>query len=639
MGKLAYISKGLDKLERKLLAISNADSADSLNGEMQELVDLVRELKETSEEKSVIKPQASGLFKQIFEKAPIGIVHYDKSGIIDACNEMFVDILDSSREDLYGLNIHELKNQHVKQAMMEALKGKTAHYEGLYTSVTSGKTLPIRVEFHPEYSESGTLIGGIGMLEDISERYQAAKQIAESEERYRTLFEQNESVMLLIDGDDGSIHDANPAALKFYGWSRSEMQEMKISDINTLPANEIREEMIKARQKHRNLFHFKHRLANGEIRDVEVYSGMIFIDEKHYLYSIIHDITDRVQTQKDLMQFKLGIENSSNMIVITDTDGVIDYANPAFRKKYGYSLEEIKGNTPRLIKSDRYSSQFYEDYWETLLNKKVMKGEMVNKTKWGEEVHISYSTNPIVDRDGKLNGFIAIQDDITEQKKAEKKLSESLKEKEVLLSEIHHRVKNNLAIISALLELNLYQSDDEITIDEFVRSSQMRIKAIAEVHEMLYQSEHFSQISFKEYLERLILKIREMVQNNEQEITFETNLDETELNINQAIPVGLIIDELIMNTLKYAFNGRQEGRVVVGLTKNGQDIKVTVKDNGDGSGLESYREGASSLGKTLIQILSQQIGGQFEFEQTGEGAEYTICFTQGEMSGSAGNLM
>ncbi|MAO63893.1 MAG: hypothetical protein CL666_02715 [Balneola sp.] len=412
------LSQTLSMLEEKLDALSTEFHNSSSLAKVRELRSITEDLKDQIKNSKKAAKKDAGLYQQIFEKAPIGIIHFDQEGIIDASNEMFIRILGTSRENLLGLNIFNLENEEVKQGMVEALQGKSTKYEGQYTSITSGKRLPVRAEFHPDYNNNGELTGGITMLEDITERYEAEKKIAQSEERYRTLFEQNQSVMMLIDADDGSIYNANSAAIKYYGWTKEEITQMKISDINILPADKVREEMERARKENRSLFHFKHRLANGEIRDVEVYSGMIFIDEKYFLYSIVHDISERVTAQKELMKFKLGIENSPNMILITDTEGRIEYANKAFQKKYGYSLDEIMGETPQIIKSGRYGGEFYREYWETLLSKEVVKGEMINKTKQGEEIYISYSTNPIVDKKGNLNGFIAIQDDVTKQRKS-----------------------------------------------------------------------------------------------------------------------------------------------------------------------------------------------------------------------------
>ncbi|MDR9418645.1 PAS domain S-box protein [Gracilimonas sp.] len=601
--------------------------------------DLLQKFREEIRNKKENSNSTDNLYKQIFHKAPIGILHYNSEGVIDACNEKFIEILNTSKEKIKGLQIEDIKNEGVKQAMENALKGKKGRYEGMYTSFTSGKTLPIRVEFHPELNEEGDWVGGIGMLEDISERYEANKKLRESEAQYRTIFEQNDSVMLLIDIDDGSIFDANPAALDFYGWNLDEITELKIGDINTLPSERVKKEMQKAQKKDSGGFHFKHRLANGTVKDVELYSGMIIVEGKHYLYSIVHDITERVKAKKELQRFKMGIDNSSDIVVMTNMNGKIEYVNNAFVQKYKYSREEVIGKTPRILQSGKYSQAFYEKYWNNLLNRRVMKGEMINKAKDGELVYIIYSTNPIVDQDGNMNGFIAIQHDITEQKEAEEELAKSLKEKEVLLSEIHHRVKNNLAIISALLELNLYQRGKDIGIEEFVRSSQMRIKAMAEVHEMLYQSEDFSHISFKEYVERLINKEYSIIDGGKRKVTFKTNIDEVELNINQAIPVGLMIDELIMNAIKHAFIEKDEGCIYINLDKIGEQIKLSVKDDGIGFSNDVDLTETDTLGMTLLKVLNQQLKGNLQFENSSAGLKCTIEFPIRDISGSSSNML
>ena len=293
------------------------------------------------------------------------------------------------------------------------------------------------------------------------------------------------------------------------------------------------------------------------------------------------------------------------MILMTSPNGNIEYANEAFLEKYKYNFDEIKGKTPRVIKSGKYDRSFYKKYWDTLKSGNVMEGEMVNKAKDGEMIYVSFSSNPIIDKDEELTGFIAIQNDITDQKEAEAKLSRSLKEKEVLLSEIHPRVKNNLAIISALLELNLYQKKEDVTIEEFVRNSQFRIKAMAEVHEMLYESNEFSHISFKEYIERLIKKVQQSINLGEGKIAFETDIDNIDLNINQAIPVGLMIDELIMNAIQHGFDENGKGCVRIMLDSEGDQVVVGVQDNGTGIPSDVDLDNTNTLGMTLLKVLTQ----------------------------------
>ena len=243
---------GSKDLKEHLLELERLIQADSKNN--KKVSALIEKMKTEVQSDKEKQSTNSSFYQQIFEKAPIGIIHYNSEGVIDACNERFTKILGSTKERLFGVTIADVKNKRVRKAMYEALRGRVGKYEGKYTSITSGKTLPIRVEFHPELNEEGEWVGGIGMLEDISDRYDIRQKLVESKTQYRTIFEQNDSVMLMIDIEDGSIFDANAAALKFYGWSYEEITNMKMSDINILSQDQIREEMQKAKANNESLF-------------------------------------------------------------------------------------------------------------------------------------------------------------------------------------------------------------------------------------------------------------------------------------------------------------------------------------------------------------------------------------------------
>lgn len=584
----------------------------------------------TKKNKSVKQPENTsadkqGLYKHIFKNAPIGILHYDSEGIITECNDRLVEILGSSKEQLIGLDMKRLPDQQLRITINTALEGEIAVYEGIYDAVTSGKSVPVRAEFQPLESKTGGSRSGIGMIQDISERYYATQRLKESEERYRTIFTNSNNVMLLIDIDSGKIKDANRAAEKFYGWSHDELIKMYIRDINTLPSDAVKREMDKASQTQKNVFYFKHRLASGEIRDVEVYSGLVKIEGEHYLNSIINDISERMKAERELKKFKLGIERSSNVVFITDKEGKIEYVNPSFTKLYGYSYDEAIGETPRILKSGFYDQDHYEQFWEAITGGNVIEGEIVNKTKAGHFVNIRLSSNPIINDDNEIIGFIAIQEDITEQKKRDEALQESLKEKEVLLSEIHHRVKNNLAIISGLLELNLYQEEKSST-EEIIKDSQLRIKAMADVHEMLYDSDSFSSISFSKYIDGLIDSISKTVEDKNFKPIFIKHIENVDLNVNQAIPCGLIVNELISNALKHAFKDRLNGTVQIDLFREGPIINLSVEDDGVGLPKEMDPFQSNSLGMTLIKILSQQLEADLEIGNSKKGFKASISF-------------
>lgn len=637
MKKSDLIVRNLEKVSELLESSNGVQQA-----EIAEIRGILNGINKRVQEKAsdIASTDETGinLYQTIFEKSPIGILHYNEKGVITTCNKRFTEILGTTREKILGLNMTKLPDVKIVEAIKKALGGKESEYEGKYTAITSGQTVPIRVIFHPLKNMEESLSGGIAMIEDITERYTAREKLVESENRYHSLFENKHIVMLVIDPDSGQILDANPAAIEFYGWPQKTLLKMKISDIDTLSPEQINQEIDRAKHEKRNVFHFKHRLADGSVRDVEVFTGLNKQEGKLVLFSIVHDITTRVRAKKDLLKFKLGIERSPNIIFITDKDGYFQYINPSFQKKYGYTMDDLEGKTPRILKSGVQSKGFYKEFWQTILDGRVMEGEVVNKTKDGNLLDIKFSSNPIIDEKKGLMGFIAIQEDITEKKQKDRQLRKSLEEKEVMLSEIHHRVKNNLAVISALLELNLYQGE-KISIEEFIQSSQLRIKTMANVHEMFYESESFASISFREYIERLISTIQSSLQPKTITVEIKTDLEELELNINQALPCGLIVNELITNSLKHAFPDKKEGKVIVSLDSQNETFRLKIEDNGIGLPDGFNFESAQAMGMTLVRVLSEQLEANLTVDNSKKGVAFTIAFqAQDTVKGSVSSF-
>ncbi|WP_340105336.1 PAS domain S-box protein [Rhodohalobacter sp. 8-1] len=453
-------------------------------------------------------------YRLIFENAPIGIVHFDKKGILTACNQQFVEILGSSMDKLIGIDMTKLPDKKVSESVMMALNGEKGFYDGHYKSITSGKMTPVKVIFAPIQTEGGTINGGVGLVEDISEQ---------------------------------------------------------------------------------------------------------------------------VNLNRALTKFRLGIDRSSNPIYITDQDGYIQYANPAFEVQYGFSVDEVIGKTPRILKSGKQSDVFYESFWDTILSGESAEGQIVNKTKEGDLVNVHYSTNPIIDDEGHHIGYIAIQDNITDRVEMEAKIRQSLKEKNVMLAEIHHRVKNNLAIVSGLLELETHDSDDEQTID-FIRKSQTRIKSMAIVHEKLYKSNNLSNVNLREYVEELTDTIRTNWTDKKSSLKFILDIDEVDININQAIPLSLIIHELITNAIKHAFDSHPKGQVDVKINESSSQINLRVSDNGDNVPLDFDLNSYQKLGLSLVQILTKQLNGILEYDISG-GLTFRLTFEKKNSKGSSGNCL
>jgi two-component sensor histidine kinase len=233
--------------------------------------------------------------------------------------------------------------------------------------------------------------------------------------------------------------------------------------------------------------------------------------------------------------------------------------------------------------------------------------------------------------------MIGTGQDISELKEYQEELDQSLKEKEVLLAEIHHRVKNNLAIISGLLQLEAFSVEDEHT-QKILKNSQMRIQSMATIHEMLYEAENFHNLSFEGFVEKIISSVRKVYHQDNQQISFDIDIESINLNINQAVPCGLIINELITNAYKHAFDDhQQEGCISVVGEKNDSNIQFTVRDNGAGLPDDFTIEEQSSLGFTLISSLIAQLGAEFEVTSQ-EGTTFIFSFQQELVRGSASTL-
>jgi PAS domain S-box-containing protein len=220
-----------------------------------------------------------------------------------------------------------------------------------------------------------------------------------------------------------------------------------------------------------------------------------------------------------------------------------------------------------------------------------------------------------------LEGFIT---DITDTKKAEEKIKKSLEEKNVLLQEIHHRVKNNMQIISSLLSLQSRHIDEEKTLN-ILNESQGRIKAMAMVHEKLYQSKNFDNINFADYIKSLIIQLEGSYHMDKTLIKTNINVEDVYLDINTAIPCGLIINELISNIIKHAFKKGERGTISAKFSRIGNNYILSVKDDGIGLPSNIDIENTDTLGLKLVNALVNQLEGTMEINRN-DGTQFIIKF-------------
>lgn len=220
--------------------------------------------------------------------------------------------------------------------------------------------------------------------------------------------------------------------------------------------------------------------------------------------------------------------------------------------------------------------------------------------------------------------IVMVVRDITERKEAENKIKKSLEEKKVLLREIHHRVKNNMQIISSLLNLQATYTDDEKVVD-ILMESQNRVKSMAMIHEKLYKSTELARIDFKDYIYQLTIYLRQSYVYMNSSIKIETEVDDIHLNIDTAVPCGLIINELVTNSIKHGFPNGMPGLIRVKLSESNGEYTLSVKDNGVGFPETIDFRNTDTLGLQLITNLVLQLDGTVDVI-IDRGTEFKINF-------------
>ncbi|HYE33015.1 MAG TPA: PAS domain S-box protein [Methylomirabilota bacterium] len=320
------------------------------------------------------------------------------------------------------------------------------------------------------------------------------------------------------------------------------------------------------------------------------------------------------------------VESSDDAIVGKSLEGRILSWNSGAERVYGYTAADVVGRSASILISPDRPDEENVILQEIKNGRRVQHYETVRIRKDGTPVSVSMTISPIRNKDGQVVGASAISRDISDRKRAETQLRASLNEKESLLKEIHHRVKNNLQVISSLLELQIAQIKDPSAIQLF-RESQSRIRTMALIHEKLYQATDLARIDFVDYVQSLLRMIMR-AQQSTQDVRLDVQCDRVYLGIDTAVPLGLIINELVSNSLKHAFpNGSGRPTITIALNQlQAERYCLLVEDNGKGFSPGFDVERSSSLGLRLVKILGEQLLGKAEW-LPGEGARFKLEFS------------
>jgi PAS domain S-box-containing protein len=354
-----------------------------------------------------------------------------------------------------------------------------------------------------------------------------------------------------------------------------------------------------------------------------------------FLFFIVaRTLTNTYQINRKLEQL---LESTMEGIFGIDEEGRCTFINKSALEMLGYKPHELlKKDIHKLIHhSYKDGSPYPEEKCPMLISIKTKEGSLIdNEVFWhsdGTSFPIEYSSYPI--KDGpETNGAVITFTNITERKRYLEQIEASLSEKEVLLREIHHRVKNNLQIISSILNLQSGYITDKHSLEVF-EESKNRVRSMALIHEKLYQNESLSRLSLKEYVQELVVNLVNSYRRDSKNVESKIEIEEISLATDMAIPLGLIINELVSNSLKYAFPQAREGLIFISITKEENNkYKMIVGDNGVGFPKDFDYKNTNTLGLQLVTSLVSQLNGEIivngspQMDREKKGTVYNIIF-------------
>ncbi|MCK9150468.1 PAS domain S-box protein [Methanobacterium alcaliphilum] len=566
--------------------------------------------------------------------APASIAMFDrKMNYISASKRWIKDynlegkeILGKSHYDVFPEITDEWKKIH-----KQGLKGFSEVAEEDKFVRADGTIQWIKWEVIPWHSAPQEIGGIIIFSEDITKLKLASDALKESQEKYKHVIKTAEEGIVLFD-KKGTIIEANPKALELTGSDEDIVGKniIQLASIIKLSVKEALSAFTNILLNKPIPKEWEYTNKKGEKKFVNIHYSLLKQNEKiNAVALVLEDITNlklREISLKENKQFLENIiENIPDIIFVKTADELkFKRVNKAAEEIWGYKREELLGKTDYDFFTKDEADFYTKKDREVLTRKKlVFIPEETVHTKYSGERILQTKKIPLLDDMGRPNHLLGIAEDITERKLAERELKRSLEEKKSLLKEIHHRVKNNMQIISSLLNLQSNYVKEEESKD-ILKDSQNRVKSMAMIHEKLYMSSDLSHISFKEYVERLISDLFFTYSLQKSQIKTVLNIEDIEMNMETAIPLGLIINELVTNSLKFAFP-EKKGSILIELKVDKEKRKLIIADDGQGLPNQVDFKKTKTLGLVLVNNLVDQIDGNILYDGS-HGAKYIITF-------------
>ena len=566
-----------------------------------------------------LREENKEIFQRLMEVIRDAVVFLDFDGNITFANVNFAQMIGESYQNLLEARFDSYAAEEDQDKIIDVLtrlsSGQVAVSIPVQLKTSFGSLLSVIINASPIYYKME--YRGIAMV--ISDNTEI-NRVRGKLELLANLVENAQYDMIFIVKPEGQIMECNALARSSFGYSQSEILSLNMGVLFKSGADKRWQKIVAsieqdahwqgellAISKHGKEFPIEITVSKP-VREVNTSVNMI---------CFMRDISERKQVEENLRtseaNFRNIIAKNADGIVIVDRKGVLRFVNPAAESLLDRKAEEVTGNV----------------FGFPIVVDESSEIDIIRK---GKEFAIAEMRVVEIMWEGEIAQLVLLHD-ITERERAKEIIKSSLEEKEVLLKEIHHRVKNNLQVISSLLDLQADKIKDKEALLSF-KESQNRVKTMALIHEKLYQSADLAKIDFSEYLESLTGYLFRSYQVNPNTITMKITKDNVQLDVDTAIPCGLIINELVSNSLKHAFPDGREGEICIDFhcekdnkgTSGPCRYTLVTRDSGVGLPHDVDIKKSDSLGLTLITTLVKQLRGTLDIYND-NGATFKITFT------------
>lgn len=606
-------------------------------GKVFEIACLAHDITESKKfEKENIEQAAK--IKAIFESGTSIIWTVNKNGEYTSFNRNFAEAIRKvfGKYPQAGKKMAEpahnqklsVYRQYWRQKQNEAFTGKVVEFMVNLPGGENGKIIYHQIYLRPIYDHNNvvTEVSGIGF--DVTDKVTSEQKLSNQAAKLNAIIE-------------GSSH---------YIWTINRKNELtsfnknysllikKVYNLESKVGTVINKGKMASKQSYNNWWNSQYEKAfSGDVVNFEtaftdkqknkiyldVFLNPIYENGKIVEVSgIAHDITERIRNEEQIKEQSAKLQaifESGNQLIWTANRKT---EITSFNQNLVSSMQKMYGFTPEINSTLRGFSPpvppevvaFWDKKYELAFAGKTEEFIISREKQDGSKIYLQFVLYPIRDANNEVNEVSVLGIDITENKMNEERITQSLKEKEVLLKEVHHRVKNNMQVISSILNLQSSYVTDSYALN-LLKESQNRIKTMAYIHESLYQNKTFSSINFSEYITTLTNNILHSYTASIQKVKLVMDLQKIILNLDISIPAGLIINELVTNAIKHAFNDEKEGNIYINLNSKDNVLFLEVSDDGSGFPAEVDFKNTNSLGLQLVNTLIEQLNGTIELKK------------------------